>query len=99
MPPLTCSASGNSTSNTFMPSGQASVVYSVDQELVRFTPGIGPHVSAIVVEFHSIPIVIGSFSKYGLNALFFWARAFASRISAAATSGCFKASLGGHQTV
>src|ERR1700682_6600828 len=73
-----------------MASGQSFVLYSVDRELVRLTPGISPHVSAIVVEFHSMPIDIGGLSTYGLNALFFSARAVASRISSAAPSGCFR---------
>src|SRR3984893_11174818 len=90
LPPVTSSASRSSTSSTFMASGQSSVLYSVERELVRLTPGTNPHVSAIVVEFHSIPIVIGGLSTYGLNALLFSALAVASRISAAATSGCFR---------
>src|ERR1700693_303788 len=90
LPPLTSSASRSSTSNTFMASGQSLVVYSVDLELVRLTPGTRPQVSAIVVEFHSMPIVIGGLSTYGLKALFLSARAVASRISAAATSGCLR---------
>src|SRR5437016_3073825 len=72
-----------------MPSGQSSVLYSVDRELVRLTPGISPQVSAVVVEFHSIPIVIGGLST-GFIALAFSARAVASRISAAATSGSLR---------
>src|SRR6266576_4740944 len=90
LPPLTSKASSSSTSNTFIPSGQSLVVYSVDRELVRLMPGISPQVSAVVVEFHSIPIVIGGLSTYGLYALFFSARVVASRISAAATSGCLR---------
>src|ERR1700694_382757 len=73
-----------------MASGQSLVLSSVDRELVRFTPGISPHVSAMVVEFHSIPIVIGGFTTYGFNALFLIALAVASRISSAAISGCFR---------
>src|SRR2546423_1015734 len=64
--------------------------YSVDGEVVRLTPGISPQVSAVVVEFHSIPIVIGGLSTYGFIAFAFSARAVASRISAAATSGCLR---------
>ena len=45
-----------------MPSGQSLVVYSVARELVILTPGISPQVCAVVVEFHSIPIVIGGFT-------------------------------------
>src|SRR3979411_1258762 len=90
LPPLTSSASSSSTSKTFIPSGQSSVLYSVDRELVRFTPGTRPQVSAIVVEFHSIPIVIGGLRTYGLNALFLSALVVASRISSAATSGCLR---------
>src|SRR2546425_12256048 len=90
LPLLTSNASSSSTSKTFMASGQSSVLYSVDRELVRFTPGTRPQVSAIVVEFHSIPIVIGGLSTYGLKALFVSALAVASRISAAATAGCFR---------
>src|ERR1700730_10080540 len=71
-----------------MASGQSLVVYSVDLELVRLTPGTSPHVSAIVVEFHSMPIVIGGLSTYGLYALLFRARGVASPISALRTSGC-----------
>src|SRR2546421_2406697 len=73
-----------------MPSGQSLVVYSVDRELVILTPGISPHVWAMVVEFHSMPNVIGGLTTYGFAALFFSARAVASRISACATSGCFR---------
>src|ERR1700731_359312 len=73
-----------------MPSGQSLVVYSVDLELVRLTPGTRPQVAAVLVQFHSPPIVIGGLSTYGLKALFFSARAVASRISAAATSGCLR---------
>src|SRR2546427_12395514 len=87
LPPLTSSASRSSTRSTFIASGQSLVVYSVDRELVRLTPGISPQVSAVVVEFHSIPIVIGGLSTYGFIAFAFSARAVASRISAAATSG------------
>src|SRR5207245_4580109 len=89
LPPLTSKASRSSTSRTFMASGQSSLLYSVDRELVRLMPGINAQVSAVVVEFHSIPIVIGGFSTYGLYALVFNALAVASRISPAATSGCF----------
>src|SRR5205809_2071594 len=87
LPPLTSSARRSSTSKTFMPSGQSFVVYSVDRELVILTPGISPQVWAIVVEFHSMPIVIGGLTTYGLAALFFSALVVASRIWAAATSG------------
>src|SRR5712671_6274321 len=73
-----------------MPSGQSSVLYSVDRELVRLTPGIRPQVSAVVVEFHSIPIVIGGLSTYGFIAFALSALAVASRISPAATSGCLR---------
>src|SRR6266566_7266506 len=90
LPQLTSKASESSTSRTFMASGQSSVLYSVDRELVRLMPGINAQVSAVVVEFHSIPIVIGGLSTYGLYALFFSARVVASWISAAATSGCLR---------
>src|SRR5207247_9882457 len=90
LPPLTSSARRSSTSKTFIPYGQSFVVYSVDRELVILTPGISPHVWAIVVEFHSIPIVIGGLTTYGLAALLLSALAVDSRISAAATSGCLR---------